>query len=235
MTGSGAGDDLATLAVLSDGLRGRLYRFVRGHPGPATRDQAAAALGISRGLAAFHLDKLVASGLLRARHERPGGRRQVGRAPKVYEPSDLEVEASIPERHYDLAGRLLVGAITGHAPGEPASGAAVRLAREHGAELGARLRATRRLGRPGPERTLTTAMEVLEGQGYEPRRDGRRAVTLANCPFHALARQAPELICGMNQALVDGLLRGLGNQGVQAVLVPTEGACCVELRPPPTP
>ena len=37
----------------------------------------------------------------------------------------------------------------------------------------------------------------------------------------------------MNQALVDGLLRGLGNQGVQAVLVPTEGACCVELRPPP--
>jgi predicted ArsR family transcriptional regulator len=78
-------------------------------------------------------------------------------------------------------------------------------------------------------------MEVLEGQGYEPRRDGRRAVTLANCPFHTLAWQAPELICGMNRALVDGLLRGLGNERVQAVLVPPEGACCVELRPPSAP
>ena len=235
MPGSGPRDDLAIAAVLSDGLRGRLYDFVRGHPRPVTRDQAAAVLGISRGLAAFHLDKLVASGLLRARHQRPAGQRRVGRAPKAYEPSDLEVEITIPARHYDLAGRLLVEAITRHAPGEPASAAALRLAREHGAELGARFRATRRLGRPGPERTLTAALEVLEGQGYEPRRDGQRAVTLANCPFHTLARQAPELICGINRALVDGLLRGLGNERVQAVLVPPEAACCVELRPPSAP
>jgi predicted ArsR family transcriptional regulator len=235
VAGSSSRDDLAIAAVvLSDGLRGRLYRFVRGHPRPATRDEAAAVLGISRGLAAFHLDKLVASRLLRARHERPAGHRRVGRAPKVYEPSELEVEITIPARHYDLAGRILVDAITRHAPGEPASEAALRLAREHGAELGARLRAARRLGRPGAERTLTTAVEALEGQGYEPRRDDQRAVTLANCPFHTLARRAPELICGMNRALIDGLLRGLGNQRVQAVLVPRTGACCVELRPPST-
>jgi predicted ArsR family transcriptional regulator len=231
--GPGPTDDLAVAAVLSDGLRGRLYRFVRGrHPRPVTRDEAAAAAGISRGLAAFHLDKLVAGGLLRARHQRPAGQRRAGRAPKVYEPSDLEVEITIPPRHYDLAGGLLVEAVTRHEPGEPASAAALRLAREHGAELGARFRATRRLGRPGPERTLTAALEVLEGLGYEPRRDGPRAVTLANCPFHALARRSPELICGMNRALVDGLLRGLGNEGVEAVLAPREGACCVELRPP---
>jgi hypothetical protein len=34
----------------------------------------------------------------------------------------------------------------------------------------------------------------------------------------------------MNRALIDDLLRGLDNERAQAALVPTEGACCVELR-----
>jgi predicted ArsR family transcriptional regulator len=59
-------------------------------------------------------------------------------------------------------------------------------------------------------------------------------VRLRNCPFHTLARRAPEIVCAINQALLDGLLRGLGDQRVQAVLAPRPDACCVELRGPGT-
>jgi hypothetical protein len=48
---------MAAIALLADQLR---QRFVRAQPTPVTRDQPAAAVGISRKLAAFHLDKLAA-------------------------------------------------------------------------------------------------------------------------------------------------------------------------------
>ena len=224
--------DLAVVALLTDELRGRLYRHVRRHH-PVSRDQAAAAVGISRGLAAFHLDKLVAAGLLRARSQTPAGRPpRVGRRPKVYEPSDLELGVTIPERHYELIGEVLVDAITQAAPDERPLAAATRIARNKGVELGSRLRQDRALGRLGPERALTAASEVLERHGYEPDRGGQRTVVLRNCPFRALARKAPEVVCAINRSLLEGLLRGLGDQRIQAVLTPRPGTCCVELRAP---
>ena len=41
-----------------------------------------------------------------------------------------------------------------------------------------------------------------------------------------------EIVCAINQALLDGILRGLGDQRIQAELAPRPGACCVELRGP---
>ena len=55
---------LSSLAVLGDPTRRRLYDYVVGRRGGVGRDEAAEAAGISRMLAAFHLDKLVAAGLL---------------------------------------------------------------------------------------------------------------------------------------------------------------------------
>ena len=76
---------MAAIALLADELRQRLYRFVAAQPGPVTRDEAAAAVGISRKLAAFHLDKLTATGLLEATAPDPASRRPgPGRAPKAY-------------------------------------------------------------------------------------------------------------------------------------------------------
>jgi hypothetical protein len=34
----------------------------------------------------------------------------------------------------------------------------------------------------------------------------------------------------MNRALLDGALRGIGDDGTEAVLEPVPGRCCVELR-----
>ena len=106
------------------------------------------------------------------------------------------------------------------------------MARERGWHLGAEARERRRLGRAGPERTVAVAEDLLDQLGYEPAGDDRGGLVLRNCPFHALACRQPELVCSLNVAFVDGMLRGLGNETVRADLRPEPGICCVCVRPP---
>jgi predicted ArsR family transcriptional regulator len=225
---------MAAIALLADELRQRLYRFVAAQPGPVTRDQAAAAVGISRKLAAFHLDKLVSAGLLEAAAPDPASRRPgPGRAPKAYRPATAEVTVSIPERRYDLLGEVLVRAIVADGPASSAWHTAHQLARERGQGLGERVRGERRLGRLGPERALTVVSELLGACGYAPARAPTPLqLVLRNCPFRQLARRAPELVCGLNQEFLAGLLAGLRASRIEAVLQPDPARCCVLLQGP---
>jgi predicted ArsR family transcriptional regulator len=220
------------VAALDDELRRRMYLFIRGAGRPVSRDEAAEAAGISRKLAAFHLDKLVDRGLLTAHYARISGRsgRGAGRSSKLYEPSDLQLEVSLPERRYDIVGEILVTAVA-EAGEEPARETARRVAFERGLALGEEVRAERHLRPPGAERTMAVAQEMLERHGFEPYRSELGEVSLRNCPFHTLSRMNPELVCGLNREFVDGMLRGLGNSNVEALLRPTPGECCVKLRP----
>jgi predicted ArsR family transcriptional regulator len=227
---------LAAIALLADELRQRLYRFVAAQLGPVTRDEAAAAVGISRKLAAFHLDKLTAAGLLEATTPDPASRRPgPGRAPKAYRPAAAEVAVSVPQRRYELLGELLAQAIVADGPASTTRHTAQQLARERGVALGERVRAERRLGRLGPERALTVIGELLGACGYTPARTAtQRQLVLRNCPFRQLARRAPELVCGLNQEFLAGLLAGLRSRRVDAVLQPDLAAdptrCCVVLQ-----
>ena len=150
----------------------------------------------------------------------------------MYEPSDVELEVSLPERRYDVVGTLLVEALRTASDDESASDAASRVAREEGRAIGQEIRRDQQLKRPGAERTLGVARDVLDRYGYEPRLGDDREIVLRNCPFRALAKQSPEIICGMNQGFVDGLLRGLGNESLEAALTCAPGVCCVTVRPP---
>ena len=62
--------ELEAMAALREPNRRRLYQYVERQPGAVSRDEAAEAVGISRALAAFHLDKLVGLGLLKAEYRR---------------------------------------------------------------------------------------------------------------------------------------------------------------------
>src|SRR5690348_246738 len=155
-----------------------MYAFIRRERRPITRDEAAAAVGISRKLAAFHLDKLVDAGLLRARCESVGERR-VGRTPKVYEPTDADVRVTIPQREPNLLAEILLDAIL---TGEPAEEAANQVATNRGEDLGATERDRVRPGRLGAERALTLAEDVLARYGFEPTRTATTCVRLRNCP-----------------------------------------------------
>src|SRR5215218_9413557 len=180
---------MAALALLADELRQRLYRFVAARPHPVTRAQAAAAVGISRKLAAFHLDKLVGAGLLEAAAPDPASRRPgLGRAPKAYRPAAAEVAVSIPQRRYHLLGEVLAQAIVADGPASTARHTAHQLARERGQALGERVRTQRRLGRLGAERALTVASELLATCGYAPARAPTQLqLQLRSCPFRQLA------------------------------------------------
>lgn len=219
------------IGALEDDLRRRMYIFIRGRGRPVSRDEAAEHVGISRKLAAFHLDKLVERGLLAAHYARLPGRigPGAGRSSKLYEPSDLELDVSIPERRYDIFGEIMVAVLQQESDESPRE-VARRVAYDKGHAIGEEVKAKLRLRPPGSERGLSIAEETLAGYGFEPYREDDGTLSLRNCPFHTLARRAPELVCGMNREFIDGLLRGLGNESVEAALLPTPGECCVKLR-----
>lgn len=220
---------IRAVAALDDDVRRALYRFVRDARTPVSRESAAAAVGISRKLAAFHLDKLVAVGLLRARYEAAG---RVGRAPKVYEPSDADVTVSVPARRPALLAEILLDAVLGARSTEEPDRAARRAARRYGVQLGRREREQTRPGRLGAERALALASSICERHGFEPARSGS-AVRLYNCPFQPLTARSPEVVCAVNREFLAGVLSGLGARGVQARLAPGVATCCVELRASP--
>jgi predicted ArsR family transcriptional regulator len=224
----------ASVGALEDDARRRMYLFIRNQGRPVSRDEAAREVGISRKLAAFHLDKLIDKGLLEAHYARPPGRTGpgAGRPSKVYEPSGVEIDVSIPPRRYDLVGEILVEALESRSPEESAHDAARRVAKEAGEALGQEVRRAGRLRAAGPERALHMARDVLRNHGFEPYEAEHGEVALRNCPFNMLAQKAPQLVCGLNQSFVDGLLRGLGNETVEALLQPGPDRCCVRLRAP---
>jgi predicted ArsR family transcriptional regulator len=217
---------VASIAALAEPVRRALYRFVSSQPLPVSREEAAAGVGVAHHVAKFNLDKLEEDGLLEVEYSRPAGKGGpgAGRPAKRYRRTSREIEVSLPERHYDLAGKLMAQAIVDAAGGDvgPALSSA---AREAGRELGSQVKVRAGAGAKG---ALSAVCAVLEEQGYEPQLTGK-TVTLANCPFHALAQQHTELVCGMNLDLLDGLLEATGRDDLEAALEPAPGRCCVTI------
>ncbi|MFF8934576.1 helix-turn-helix transcriptional regulator [Streptomyces paradoxus] len=215
--------DVSAVAALDEPTRRRLYDHVVRRPEPVSRDEAAEALGLARQTAAFHLDRLADESLLDVVYERRSGRTGpgAGRPAKLYKRSARQVTVSLPERHYELAGRLLAQALEeSESTGEPVRSVLHRKARGLGAQLA------------GPGQADVFA--VLEENGFEPRSAGG-AIVLGNCPFHALAREHTQTVCGMNLHLLRGLLGGITESGLQARLAPSPGHCCVRLEPDSSP
>jgi predicted ArsR family transcriptional regulator len=214
------------VGALVDSVRRSLFEYVRRQDHPVTREEAADAQGVSRNLAAFHLDKLVEVGLLRARYEAPADQpRGRGRTPKVYQPSGDGLTLTVPERRYELVAEILADAVA-QAPGR-ADEAAHRGAADRGEALGRELASHLPAGMDSAAEVAATCV-ALEDLGFEPRSEPAR-VLLRNCPFHALAQRQRELVCGINHSFVRGFLGGLGAAHMTAHLAPREGMCCVEV------
>lgn len=226
------GEAAAAVAALADELRGRIYAFVRAQGRPVSRNEVAAHMGISRGLAAFHLDKLIATGWLTAHYARPAGKsgRGAGRTSKFYRPSQMQLELSVPARRYDVVAKILIAALQDADATERPQEAARRIAWQRGEQLGEKMRKAKRLRPPGAERALAISREILSGFGFDPFQDETGGVGLNNCPFRALSEEAPDVVCPISQSLIDGVLRGLGNKTVEIVAVERAEGCCVNLR-----
>ncbi|MEU6878794.1 helix-turn-helix domain-containing protein [Streptomyces sp. NPDC046712] len=231
-------EDIDAIAMLQDPVRRRLYEYVVAQGREVGRNEAAEGTGVARTLAAHHLDKLAEAGLLESGSRRLTGRSGpgAGRPAKVYTRARAERSVSLPARDYRTAAELLAEA-----------------AEEAGLDAGlcaaARRRGEALRGSAAPCGGLEEAMEILAARGYEPHMEGvegvegaegvqgaegsegateaaaRVVVRMRNCPFHAVADRFPPLVCGMNLALLEGLLGADGP--VRARMDPRPGECCV--------
>ena len=174
-------EQIAGLAALSDPTRRRLYFFVASRLEGAGREEAAEAVGITRALAAFHLDRLVEDELLVVEYRRLTGRSGpgAGRPAKIYRRSTRQLAISLPQRNYELLARLLAQAMMG-GEGASSSAALADAAHELGTNLG--IQARRQAGaRAGRDRLLAEAAAVLNDCGFEAAREDA-CLCLRNCP-----------------------------------------------------
>jgi predicted ArsR family transcriptional regulator len=219
-----------SIAALGEPIRRTLYRYVITQPEPVNRDQAAAGAGVARHVAKFHLDKLVEDGLLDVEYARPAGRGGpgAGRPAKLYRRSARELTVSLPPRAYEFAGRILAHAVTTSERHHVPVATALRdTAHEVGYAMGRGARQSSNMTAGGSP-PVETAIRVLSDYGYEPRPESS-GVVMANCPFHALARDYKDLVCDMNLQLMSGFVDGLGDSRFQARLEPSPQRCCVRL------
>jgi predicted ArsR family transcriptional regulator len=230
MTGSFE-DQVAGVAALNDPVRRALYLFVSNRAEAVSREQAGAAVGVQKALAAFHLDKLAEEGLLEFEFKRLTGRTGpgAGRPAKLYRRSERQIDLSLPPREYDLAGTLLAGAIdAAETSGRPVRAELERSAFEFGRTMGEQAVAVagKRASKAKQRQAL---LDVLRQYGFEPRQAGRDIV-LANCPFHALSQRFTDLVCGMNLHLLEGVrsMLDVGDKELKPRLEPEPAQCCVK-------
>lgn len=221
---------LATLGVLLDPVRRALYLYVLAERRAVSRDEAAAAVDIRRGLAAFHLDRLADEGLVDIEYRRLTGRTGpgAGRPAKLYRAAERDHEMTLPPRSYSFVAELLAESVEAARPGGSGE-SAEEVARRRGRDLGQAITAA--IGSRPRKADIQGAVDALLAElGYQPYADGR-VRRLRNCPFHALADSHRDLVCGMNHALLAGVLDGAGVARLQARLDPRPGECCVALAP----
>src|SRR3954454_25227846 len=154
--------DLAAVALLDEPVRRRLYDWVADQDHPVGREEAAQSLGITRSLAAFHLDRLTEGGLLEAGYQRLSGRTGpgAGRPARVYSRAEREIAVSFPPRHYELAAELVADALPRLGDGSTPP-QLIEAAHDAGARMAARVS-------PSDDASL---LEVLDAAGYEPAED----------------------------------------------------------------
>ena len=205
---------LAGLASLDDPVRRRLYEYVSSQDRPVSREQAAAAAGITRTLAAYHLDKLASAGLLATTYQRPEGRAGpgAGRPAKLYQQAGQELVVSVPPRAYELLARLLAEAAESDTTGRVRS-TLNQVAHNMGGQMGAQFGAD--------------LVAALHGCGYQPHARPDGDLELRNCPFHRLAQEHTELVCGLNLRLIQGVITASTQPWAHAMLSPSPGRCCV--------
>ena len=222
-----AAEDLLAVALLAEPLRQRLYLYLRDRGEPVGREEAAQHAGITARLAAFHLDRMADAGLLAVEYRRLSGRAGpgAGRPAKLYSVSDRSFSVVIPQTRYALAASMMATALSSG----PLNGDGAAALREVAAGVGEQLgEEIRRLARTKRGRTEAVERQLTQ-LGYEPRVQDSGEWTLRNCIFAQLSASHRELVCGMNEAFVAGLLRGSHVQSLHVERRMALPACCVRL------
>jgi predicted ArsR family transcriptional regulator len=213
--------DLEAIALLQDPARRSLYAYVMAQRREVSRNEAAEAVGLRRSLAAFHLDRLATAGLLEVGYRRLTSRTGpgAGRPAKLYRRAKTERLYSAPPRDYARAARVFAEAVE-RSGAEPLL---YDVARAQGTA------ASRALAPSADGIPFEELVQHLAASGYEPYADAG-SVRLRNCPFDSVAHEFAAVTCGMNLALLEGMLEGADlSAEYEPRLEPRPGECCVTI------
>ena len=177
-------------------------------PGPATLAELAEASGLHPNTVRFHLEPLLKCGAVVRTTEQGQGR---GRPAHRYVATGAR-----PGPAAELTGLAiaLVDAV------RLASNSPAESARQAGRGWGRRLA-------DQPARRSEVS-QTLERMGFGPEADAsdEHTVRLTRCPLLAAAREAPDVVCGVHQGLVEGLPHRTGTDtGVELTPFAEVGAC----------
>jgi predicted ArsR family transcriptional regulator len=180
-----------------------------------TAAQLASVLDLHVTTVRFHLDQLVAAGLVSAEFTKVFG---VGRPRKVYHPAPGSLDGARTDAGHRALTELLAEALGEQlTPGQ----AGRRWARHHVPRDDARVADT-----PGRWLTKIARMiDALHDWGYTPdlaTSEGGRTCTidLVRCPFLELASTHPAVVCGIHRGLIQGAMEQLGEADTEVSLEP---------------
>lgn len=173
----------------------------------------------------FHLDRLVASGLVDSHSVRTAG---AGRPSKQYVVAPGSFGTFESDSHAALAALLAETWAARSADGQPLTPeqAGALWAHSRAADLLARIPSTQSAATAGDWLGKVGLMiDVLRAWGYTPsvrtHDEGRTAdIDVVDCPFLELAREQPEVVCGVHRGLMRGTLEILGERDAELSLTP---------------
>ncbi|WP_110241900.1 helix-turn-helix transcriptional regulator [Nocardioides gilvus] len=224
MHGTSYDDDPRGVDLLVSPVRRALVDVLAAHrPDPddlpgLTAAQLATELELHVSTVRFHVDQLVAAGLLEAEFTARFG---VGRPRKIYRVAPGSLSEERDAEALKKLTALLVGTFTSGVTPEEAGRRWAQDNVPHVEGPGASTPGEW-LGKVG------RMVDVLEEWGYTPElttsRGGRTTtVDLHHCPFLDLARSSPAVVCGVHRGIIVGALGQLGEEAVDVSLQPFVG------------
>ncbi|MEV5878989.1 helix-turn-helix domain-containing protein [Streptomyces sp. NPDC052101] len=206
--------------------RREVLDVLRAAPSPLGVAETAERMGVHPNTVRFHLDTLVAEGLVERRTEAPSG---PGRPRTVYT-ADPGMDRG-GARDYRLLARILLSRWASADPAK-ARGEAQETGRAWGAFL---VEPPPPFEEPTADRSVAALLALLGELGFAPRAEGAdeaggppRRIRLRHCPFLELAEEHGQLVCPLHLGLMQGALARLNAPLTATALEPfAEPDACV--------
>jgi predicted ArsR family transcriptional regulator len=190
-------------ASLGDPTRRGIYIAVREAAEPLTAGEIADVFDIHPNVARHHLDILTEDGYLEVTSRRIHS--GAGRPAKGFRATDKPIELRLSPRRTDLLLDLLLEVVD-ELGGTEVSAVARRVGKTYGAQIAAELGP----GEQGFEDALVAVAKAMGTMGFDTAADPDAGVYLtSHCPFGQTALAHPEIVCALDQGIVDGLLAAL--------------------------
>ncbi|QDP96874.1 helix-turn-helix domain-containing protein [Microlunatus elymi] len=178
----------------------RVLQTLRDASGDLGVQELADRIGLHVNTVRFHLDRLVAEGLIVRRVEE---RTEPGRPRLTYRVVDHPAQETDGQRSYRLLAEILAGYVSGTP--DPRT-AAIEAGRSWGHYLTQGPAPYRQTGEATAMREL---MRVLDDIGFRPElahSGDQRQIRLRHCPFLEVATEHREVVCSVHLGLMQGAL-----------------------------